>query len=103
MTEKERQERKGKEESSNGQAPLRVRSDPLELRIRVLIQILGWIWAFSSNWAHLKFVVLRDDVTLFVCVCVHICGKQKREKKMLTAITWYSECIAAGGSHYESS
>lgn len=85
---------------ANNQILLRVRSDPLEFEIRVLIQILGWIWGFFLKMAHLKFVVLHD-VTLCACVCVcaHTFVGNKREKKVLTAVAWYSDCIAAGASH----
>ncbi len=53
---------------ANSQTPLRLRSDPPELRIRFLIQISGWIWGFFLKLGISEILGLSDDVTLFVCV-----------------------------------
>lgn len=58
----------------------RLRSDPQEMRIRFLIQILGRIWGFFLKLGPTEILGLLDDVILFLCVC----GKQ-RERKELTA------------------
>lgn len=39
--------------------------------------------AFSSSWAHLKFWVSCDDVTLFVCACWWDTKTEKRSRPLL--------------------
>lgn len=86
---------------ADSHAPKRHGSDPPELRIRFLIQILGWIWSFlflklgpSESWS------LLSDVILFVCGYLQ---GTKGQRKVLMAIAWYSEYVAACASHRRSS
>lgn len=100
LEKEEKREREGERAMRNGamansQTPEQLRSDPPELGIRFLIQILCWILGFFLKLGSSEILSLLDDVIL-LCVCL---WETKRQRKVLMAIAWYSEYVAASASH----
>lgn len=80
LEKEENREREGERAMRNGamansQTPEQLRSDPPELGIRFLIQILGWILGFFLKLGPSEILSLLSDVIL----CVFVGNKETEQ------------------------